>query len=213
MPVLTVKKQKTLTQEQWDNYKNQFPDNEKIQAVTLDELMKQTDGGVVDWINPPISEEAREKVEVSVAITDCQLWIGYVIFDAICLAVGGVALRDGLNRETAEAVADAAKPVLSKLEKTIAKMSAEGASKKDLAWGVFEILKTIWSGQCLGAVVSAFVGSLTWYYAALYGATAMATIVAALATDGVAFVAEVAIELATFGFLTADSVNCAKACS
>jgi hypothetical protein len=40
----------------------------------------------------------------------------------------------------------------------------------------------------------------------------MATIVAALATDGVAFVAEVIILLATFGFLVADSINCVKVC-
>ena len=56
------------------------------------------------------------------------------------------------------------------------------------------------------------VGHLTWYYAVLYGATAMATIVAAVATDGVAFVAEVALEVVTFGMLVADCVNAVAAC-
>ncbi len=213
MQRLTITKHKTLTQEQWENYKSEFPDDEKLQALTLEELIKKTDGGMVDWTNPPGFEDAHSDFEAAVAISDCELWIGYVVFDAICLAVGGVGLRSGLNRGAAEAVAEAAEPVLSKLETTIAKMAAEKASKSDLAWGVFDILKTIWSGQCLGAVLSAFLGSLTWYYAALYGATAMATIVAALATDGAAFVAEVVIELATFGFLVSDSVNCAKVCS
>lgn len=202
----------TLTQKQWDNYKSQFPDDKKIQAVTLEELLKNTDGGKVDWSNPPISKERAAAVQPMAAVSPCAMAIGYVIFDVICLAIGGVGLRSGVTKGTAEAVAEAAGPVLSKLEATIAKMAAEGASKTDIAWGVFEILKTIWSGGCLGAVLSAFLKSLTWYYALLYGATAMATIVAALATDGVAFVAEVVIELATFGFLVADSVNAVKAC-
>lgn len=201
-----------ITQEQWDSYKSQFPNDKKIQAVTLEELLKNTDGGKVDWKNPPVAKERRTEAQAVTAISGCELAIGYVIFDVVCLAIGGVGLRSGVSRGTAEAVAEAARPVLSKLEVTIAKMAAEGASKTDLAWGVFEILKTIWSGGCLGAVLSAFLGSLTWYYALLYGATAMATIVAALATDGVAFVAEVVIVLATFGFLVADSVNAAKAC-
>lgn len=205
-----------ITKEQWDTFKSHFPNDDAIQAVTFDELIKNTNGGKVDWKNPPVAKETEKRGVKTLAIAginDCELGIGYVIFDVICLAVGGVGLRSGLNRGTAEAMAAAAKPVLSKLEVTIAKIAAEGASKTDLAKGVFEILRTIWSGDCLGAVVSAFVGSLTWYYALLYAATAMATVVAALATDGVAFVAEIAIVLATFGFLVADSVNAVKACS
>ena len=57
-------------------------------------------------------------------------------------------------------------------------------------------------------MVAAFVGNLTWYYTVLYGATAMATIVSAVATvNGVAFVAEVLRpEVVTFGMLVADCV-------
>lgn len=204
----------TITQKQWDSYKSQFPNDKKIQAVTLEELLKNTDGGKVDWGDLPKAENRGVAAQTAaVAISECELAVGYVVFDAICLAIGGVGLRSGVSKGTAEAMAEASRPVLSKIEVAIAKMAAQGASKTDIAWGVFEILKTIWSGGCLGAVLSAFLGSLTWYYAALYGATAMATIVAAFATDGVAFVAEVVIELATFGFLVADSVNAVKACS
>ena len=201
-----------ITREQWDAYKSQFPNDERIQAVTFEELLKNTNGGTVDWSRPPAGEQLRPEVRAVGPISDCQIWIGFVVFDVICLAVGAVGLRAGANRATAEAMAHAARPVMSKLEVIIAKMAAEGATKKDLAWGVFQILKTIWSGGCLGAVLSAFLGTLTWYYALLYGATAMATIVAALATDGIAFVGEVIILLATFGFLVADSINCVKVC-
>lgn len=203
----------TITQEQWDSYKSQFPNDKKIQSVTLEELLKNTDGGKVDWKNPPIATKGSVETLSAVSISACELAVGYVIFDVICLAIGGVSLRSSVNRETAEAIAEAAAPVLSKIEADIAKIAAQEASYTDIAWAVFDILKTIWSGGCLGAVLSAFLGSLTWYYALLYGATAMATIVAALATDGAAFVAEVVIELATFGFLVADSVNAVETCS
>lgn len=202
----------TLTQEQWDNYKRQFPNDMRIQAVTLEALLEDTGGGTVDWGNPPLAVERSVAIPRIGAISACELAVGYVIFDAVCLAVGAVALRSGATREAAAAMVEAAAPVLSKLEAAITKMAAEGASKTDVAWGVYEILKTIYSGGCLGAVVSAFVGSLTWQYALLYSATAVATIVAALATDGVAFVAEIAIELATFGFLVVDSVSAVRAC-
>jgi hypothetical protein len=92
-------------------------------------------------------------------------------------------------------------------------MGAAGASKMDLAKGVFEILKTIFNGGCFGAVFSAFVSSLSWWDAALYAVTGTATIIAALATDGIAFAAEVVILLATFGFLVSDSVKAVSACS
>jgi len=205
----------TLTQEELDNFKSLFPNDKKLQNLTLKELLNNTNGGKVDWSNPPFTKSLKERAIKPLAvegISECQLNIGFVIYDCVCLAIGAVGLRAGASRETAEAVAHAAEPVLSKLEAAIEKMAAQGASKTDIARGVWEVLKTIWSGGCLGAVLSAFLGSLTWYYYALYAATALATIVAALATDGAAFIAEVVIELATFGFLVADSVNAAKAC-
>jgi hypothetical protein len=203
----------TLSQKQWDSYKSVFPNDKKLQALSLAELFQNTDGGKIDWDNLTGKEHDAGARTAAISIDPCALNIGYVVFDVICLAIGAVGLRAGATAETAEKVAEAAKPVMSKLETIIAKMSAEGASKTDLATGTFKILQILWSGNALGAVLSAFLGSLTWYYALLYGATALATIVAAVATDGVAFIAEVVIELATFGFLVADSINAAKACA
>jgi hypothetical protein len=203
----------TLSQKQWDNYKSIFPKDKKLQALSLAELFKNTDGGKIDWDNLRGKDnDARSRTGV-ISIDPCALNIGYVVFDVICLAIGGVGLRSGATAETAGKVAEAAKPVMSKLETIVAKMSVKGASKTEVATGVFKVLQIIWSGGALGAVLSAFLGSLTWYYKVLYAATALATIVAAVATEGVAFIAEVAIELATFGFLVADSINAAKACA
>ena len=92
-------------------------------------------------------------------------------------------------------------------------MSAAESTKFEVATAVFGIVSTIYSGGCLGAVLGAFLGSLTWYNAILYGATALGTIVAAVATDGAAEIGIIVVELATAGFLVSDSINCAKACS
>lgn len=200
-----------INQIQLDNFKKLFPNDQKIQAITLAEVLKNTEGKKVDWMT--LDKVESEPSLRAITITPCEKTIGYVIFDVICLAVGAVGLRATVKASTVEAMAEAAAPVLSKLEASIAKMAAEGASAKDIAWGVFDILKTIYSGGCLGAVFSAFTKSLTWWDMVLYGITGTATIIAALATDGVAFVAEIVIELATFGFLVSDSVKVVQACS
>lgn len=205
----------TLTQDQLNSFKSQFPNDPKLQAITLKELFANTNGGKVDWNNPPLAQNLEDRAiepHSVEGISDCQINIGFVIFDCVCLAIGGVGLRAGARKETAVAIVRAAGPVLSKIEVVIARMTAQGASRFDIAKGVFDILKVIWSGGHLGAVVSAFLGSLTWYYYVLYAATGLATIIAALATGGAAFIAEIVIVLATFGFLAVDSVNAAKAC-
>ena len=110
-------------------------------------------------------------------------------------------------------MAKAAEPVASQLEKYILIMSDANSSKTAVATAVFGIISTIYSGSCLGAVISAFLGSLTWYNAILYGATALGTIMAAVATDGAAEIGIIIVELATAGFLVGDSIKCKEACS
>ncbi|NER51319.1 MAG: hypothetical protein F6J92_32555 [Symploca sp. SIO1A3] len=213
MHTISISKHSNFIQEHLDLYKKEFPDDDPIQSVTLDDVITYG-GNKVDWTNPPFVGGLEVTVlDADMISTNCAVAIGFVIFDVICLAVGGVALRGSASEQTARAIADAAEPVLSKIETSIKIIADNGSSAWKRGWEVFKILKTIYSGQCLGAVLSAFLKSLTWYKAILYGATAMATIVAALATDGTAFVAEVVILLATFGFLVSDCVKAVRACS
>jgi hypothetical protein len=198
-----------ITQKELDDYKALYPGDPDIQALTLDEVLTNTSGTTVDWDTLEFEEGS---LEAKAMITDCEMAVGYVVFDVICLALGAVGLRSTVNSRTIRAIGEAAAPVLSKLETIIARMAAPGASTTDIAWGVFDILKIIYGGGSLGAVFSAFTDSLTWWDMILYGITGTATIIAALATDGVAFVAEVVILLATFGFLVSDSVKAAEVC-
>ena len=145
-------------------------------------------------------------------ITECEKSIGYVIFDCVCLFLGASSLRASLPAEGAEAMAEAAKPVLSKLEEYIVTISAETSSKTDVATAVFGIISTIYSGGCIGEVISAWLNTLTVGDAILYGATALGTIIAAVSTDGLATIGVIIVELATAGWLISDSIKCSEAC-
>jgi hypothetical protein len=204
-----------ITQTQIDDFKSLYPGNLAIQALSLTEVLANTSGRPVDWGSIPFqpTKTAALVAGSSLSLTDCQMKIGYVIFDVVCLAVGAVGLRSTVNSATIEGIFRAAAPVMSKIEVIIAEMAAKDASLTDLAYGVFRILQTIYSGGSLGAVFSAFTASLTWWDMILYGITGTATIIAALATDGVAFVAEIIIVLATFGFLASDSVKAVSSCT
>ena len=146
-------------------------------------------------------------------MTTCEKQIGYVIFDCVCLMLGAAELRAGLTAEAAEEMAEAAKPVLSKMEEYIVTISSEESSKTEIAGAVFGVVSTIWSGGCLGAVVSAWLKTLSVGNAILYGATALGTLLAAFATDGAATIGMIVVELATCAWLVEDSVKCADACS
>ena len=146
-------------------------------------------------------------------MTDCEIKIGYVIFDCICLLLGAAECRAALTEEAAESMAEAAKPVLSKMEQYIVTLADEEASTYDKATAIFNVASTIWSGGCLGEVVGAWLGTLTVGDKILYSATALATLVAMFATDGAAEIGVVAVELATAGWVVNDSIRCSQACS
>lgn len=145
----------TITLEQFEFYKNQFPEDEKIQSVTYEELLQNTNGGEVDWKNFPEEHIIQPTNLKAIKITDCELSIGFVIFDAICLVVGGVAIRNSFNSATARALVDAAAPAMSAIEKSIARITA-AASKGEVAKEIFYLFRTLWSADCLGAVLKAF---------------------------------------------------------
>ena len=86
----------------------------------------------------------------------CGESIGFVIFDCICLMLGAASLRSAATAEVAQDMAEAAKPVLSQLDKYIITIAAEESSKTEVATAVFGIISTIYSGGCIGAVIGAF---------------------------------------------------------
>ena len=144
---------------------------------------------------------------------DCEKQIGYVIFDSVCLMLGAAELRAGVTAEVAEEMAEACKPIISKFSSYILTIANKESSTTEVAAAVFGIMSTIWSGGCLGAVISAWLKTLSLPNAVLYGTTAVGTLLAAFATDGAAEIGMIAVELATAGWLIEDSIKCAEECS
>ncbi len=201
----------TITRESFAAYKALNPHDARLQALTLEELFEKTGGRSVNYDN--ISYASKPQAMLGASSWDCGLGIGYVVFDCVCLFLGAVSLRSALTADAAEEIAEAAKPVANQLTKYVETLASAESSKTEVATAVFGVISTIYSGSCLGAVISAFLGSLSWYNAVLYGATALGTIMAAVATDGAAEIGIIIIELATAGFLISDSIKCEQACS
>ena len=72
--------------------------------------------------------------------TDCEAKIGAVIFDCICLMLGAGEARAALTGEAAEEMAEAARPVLSKMEQYIATMASKESSTTEVAGAVFGVV-------------------------------------------------------------------------
>ncbi len=202
---------RTITPEIFKAYQALNPQDEKLQSLTLEELYKETGSGQVDWNQITYKPSPPELLGASG--WDCATGIGYVVFDCVCLFLGAASLRASFTAKAAEEIAEAAKPAASQIEKYVATLADANASKTSIAGAVFGVISTIYSAGCLGAVLGAFLGSLTWYNAVLYGATALGTIMAAVATDGAAEIGIIVVELATAGFLVGDSINCSEACA
>ncbi|MBJ9984411.1 hypothetical protein IAE19_03015 [Acinetobacter sp. S40] len=204
-----------FTPESLQLYKEQFPLDEDIQKISYEELVKLNDGNEVDWNFLKTQNLQNQSImnTQDLTISECHLSIGYVVMDAICIAIGGIGLRSSFNRATAQAVAIAAGPAITPIGRIVNEIARDGTSLAQRARGILSILSTLYSTSCLGAVIKAFLASLKWYQMIIYGATAMATILAAVATDGVAFVAEVVLVLGSCTWFVLDLVNCINVCS
>lgn len=205
----------TFTIEGLELFKKQFPEDEAIQKVSFEELVKLNGGTSVNWdlVEKQNLANADVMSSVELEVSECQLSIGYVVIDVICLAIGGVGLRSSFNRYTAQTVIRAAQPAIAPIGRIIAEITRDGASIFQKAKAVFSVLSALYSAGCLGAVVKAFLSNLKWYQMIIYGATSLATIMAAVLTDGAALIAEIVILLGSFTWLTLDSVQAIKACN
>ncbi|MDA0799580.1 MAG: hypothetical protein O2884_13060 [Chloroflexi bacterium] len=202
----------TITQEQLDSFKAELPNDQRLQALTRPQLLSNTDDGKIDWPDLTSGQEKPVSLSAGAPLTPCQMAVGSVVFDVIALALGASAMRASASPAAIEAVGRAARPVLSQIEQVIARMAAPGATNREIATGVLDILRLIYKGGALGAVIEAFLGTLTWYEMVLYAVSATATIVLAVTTGGTAFIALVVLEVTGLGVLVNDSVKAVQAC-
>jgi hypothetical protein len=197
----------TLTEKQWNSFVNNYCTDEEMKKISYKELMDNTNNGQLDLSD--LSAGSNEKV--SDVSADCGLAIGFVIADVVALATGALSIRASVSEESAQTIAGIVGPDIPDILKYVDTIAAEGSSDEEIAKAVFGIMKVTLKSPY--DIVKAVFASLPWYKKALAIAQGVATIVAAVATDGIAFIAEVVVELASFGFLVTDSVHAVSACS
>ena len=206
----------SITPQSFAAYKALNPQDKRLQQLTLEDLLSKTNGRAVDY-NSITYDASLPLLPGAISFTntgwDCGVGVGYVVFDCVCLFLGATALRDSLNAKYAAAIGEAVEPVTAQLLKYVETIKSSTASRTEVAAAVFGVVSTIYSGGCLSAVLKAFLGSLEWYQSVLYGATALGTIMAALATDGAAEIGLIIVELATAAWIITDSIKCAESCA
>jgi hypothetical protein len=213
-----------LTQENLNAFKSLFPQDEQIQALTLQQVIFQAQYTIVDLeavvrsnlsdsrFDSAVSTEISTEASLRAGVSTCLTAVGMVVFDCISLALGAVALRRSISQAVGVAMGNVIAPAQSAIEIIVTQMSAVGASAMDKAKGIFEILKLIYKGGMLGAVYKAFTANLTWWQAVIFGVTSLGSLVLAFATDGLALAAEIVLLLVGFTSLGIDLAAAVSAC-
>ena len=154
----------------------------------------------------------RQLARTDLSESACASSIAAVVIDCVCLVLGAAAIRGAMPKPVLVAVAEKLEPELSQLKPLLGRMAETGRSFEESAKAVFEVVKTIWSVGKLGPVMHAILHHLTFWQQILYGVTAVATITAAVPTDGLAMIPELALALANAGPLVINAAEAVETC-
>lgn len=201
-----------LSEKQWDDFvKNHCLDDE-MKKISYKELMENTNNGEIDFNKLALPENSTSDISLAISAGDrsCTLAIGYVVVDVACLAIGAVGIRSSISSSSVESVATVVESSIPEILSSVETIARSGSSALQRAQACWSIIKVVLKSPY--KIFSAIFSSLPWYKKALAIAQACATIAAALLTDGAALIAEIVVELASFGFLVSDSVEAVSAC-
>ncbi|MDD5762252.1 MAG: hypothetical protein PHP88_07055 [bacterium] len=201
-----------LTQKSLDDFKVLFPDDKKLQALTLDELVSYSTGKHPSGLNARRGREPKVKELEAELFSPCHIAIAVVVVDCILVVAGAFGLHGKIRASAIRKVAKVIEPEMVEIEKIAKVLADPHASNFKKAKAMFSIGKLIYSAGMLGAVFKAIVKSLTWWDMVLYGVAGMAELVAAFATEGAAIIALIVAEIAQVGFVVSDSVKMVNAC-
>jgi sugar lactone lactonase YvrE len=176
----------SLTQAQLDDFKKLFPPSSVVHTVSLAQInahaRKRSLRGDTADVDPGSASAPIDRTG------DCEIAVALWFWNTAFFALGmyGLANRVILERNGALALELAA--ILAPQEKAIIALSKKIIDpnislfqKKDAIFALFQILKDV---GLQAAIVSIF-SHLTVLDFILYGATALATVAAAVATDGI----------------------------
>jgi hypothetical protein len=199
-----------LRQTDLENFKKQFPDDEQLQKLSLDDLVKYAQGKDPDGESAEPSSDPQPPSR-RLEFTDCQWAKGMVVLDVVFLALGWYAIR---NKNLALNEAKALGATLpADIDHALATIADSNSTLFAKANAIREIAVLIYSGGLVEPIYKAIIKSLTWWDMVLYGVAGLAEITAAFLTDGAAVYALYAYEISMAGFFVSDVVKAVQACN
>ena len=190
-------------------FKAMFPDDKDLQKVSIDDLIKYSQGKDPDGDTAQPSSDPPPQSQRG-QFSDCAWAKGAVVLDVAFLLLGLRSLRNK-NLVLNEAIARGAE-LTADIEHAMRTIADSSASVFARANAVREIGVLIYSGGLIEPIYKAIMKSLTWWDMVLYGVAGLAEISAAFLTDGAAVIALIIYELSMAGFLVSDVVKAIEVC-
>ncbi|MFE6707640.1 hypothetical protein ACFVEL_22215 [Bacillus thuringiensis] len=205
-----------ITKEQFEEMKSYFPDDEKIQSATYEELLANTNNGEVDFNNEEevkliVHPKTLQKFDIN-----CGIQCGFVAIDAIfaLLGAGGIIQSWKLNEAACRAAAEVIEVQLTKLpiRADFLRIGDATLSTEERLNAAGRFLVKLASAGALAGLLKTFWKHLHWWQAALLISNALFLVMSAFASDGLSLVALIMVEAGTVALLLNDAVKAGEIC-
>ena len=200
------------TLEKW--FPEEAPKLAKYREAIIDHIVRESEPAT----DSPLATMKYETIPEAAMLlelpklTPCAEACGKVVVDVVLFVFGLVGLHVSNQERLARAIVrELGGETLRGFSRAIQAFSdADGAMNK--AKALFKLFGQIWKAGGFKAAFKVIKDEMTWWDWTKTGVIAVAQITAWFATDGVAFVAEVALNVMSAEQLIEDAVNAVKAC-
>jgi len=147
---------------------------------------------------------------------DCPIAIGKVVFDVILLVLGFVNLRLPPSWGGAEAAAKGIGAVVARdlpLWRELADNLQKAPDTAAKAYAIFAIGSKAWTAGMFGSIISSIASSMSTFDWIISGVTAIAQIIALVASSGVALVAQMVMQVTLWLFILEALTDAVEVCS
>lgn len=225
MKTLMIKKHvpesidKSIVQKSIADFKAQFPNDQKLQNTSNEEIEKQVLNFMADdriIQTPPVATvtDVDYYEAVFLGIPSCEESMAVVIVDVIFMLLGFV----GIHVSAQEAADKAVLRLLGSevVEQNFLKLFNSLNAAKDIsakAKTIFSIASEAYKAGMVKAVLAEIRSSMTLRDWIVTGVAAVAQVATLFLTDGAAFIAEVVLNTAAVAYVVSDSIKATQACS
>jgi len=214
--ILGVNTNMVVNQKHLDEFKDIFPDDASIQAVHIGDVLHYSTGAEIDGRHATL-DPVRGEIPITRkrSLTDCILSCAAVVIDVVLLVAMAAPLAKivfGSGNATTKVALLIERVGSQRLVSLVEEMrnASGGMEKASVAW---KLIKSLSALGIVKKVIGAITSVLSWWDWVLFGLTILGTIIAALATAGVALIARVALLIVSVASLITDVVKAVHHCS